>query len=174
MSRRAIFFAQSTASSTCPTCDVNWRGFTVRRVVPRSTRIVGYCFGIRSERRIRDEVHLNLVYRWFRRLGLDGDVPDHSTISKNRHGRFRGSDLLRRLFETVLAHCLEEGLVGGEGFAMDGFDTLLPAGIGLDQAALPSARRRRWSQSSSRLSIRRPAEPAPMVGSPTSPTRRTI
>jgi len=58
--------------------------------------IVGYCFGIRSERRLCEEVHLNLAYRWFCRLGLDGEVPDHSTFSKNRHGRFRDSDLLRR------------------------------------------------------------------------------
>ncbi|MGC2408592.1 MAG: IS1182 family transposase [Methyloceanibacter sp.] len=81
--------------------------------------IVGYCFGIRSERRLCDEVHLNLAYRWFCRLGLGGAVPDHSTFSKNRHGRFRESDLLRRLFETVLQRCLDEGLVGGEGFAVD-------------------------------------------------------
>ena len=65
--------------------------------------IVGYCFGIRSERRLCEEVHLNLAYRWFCRLGLDGEVPDHSTFSKNRHGRFRDSDLLRRLFETRAA-----------------------------------------------------------------------
>ena len=82
--------------------------------------IVGYCFGIRSERRLCDEVHLNLAYRWFCRLGLDGRVPDHSTFSKNRHGRFRDSDLLRHLFETVLRRCIDEGLVGGEGFAVDG------------------------------------------------------
>src|SRR5262245_9131572 len=81
--------------------------------------LVGYCFGIRSERRLCDEVHLNLAYRWFCRLGLDGDVPDHSTFSKNRHGRFRDSDLLRRLFETVLQRCIAERLVGGEGFAVD-------------------------------------------------------
>jgi len=66
-----------------------------------------------------EEVHLNLAYLWFCRLGLDGDVPDHSTFSKNRHGRFRESDLLRRLFETVLQRCIDEGLVGGEGFAVD-------------------------------------------------------
>src|SRR5438067_602858 len=54
--------------------------------------IVGYCFGIRSERRLCAEVHLNLAYRWFCRLGLDGEVPDHSTFSKNRHGRFRDGD----------------------------------------------------------------------------------
>lgn len=82
--------------------------------------LVGYCFGIRSERRLCEEVHLNLAYRWFCRLGLEGDVPDHSTFSKNRHGRFRDSDLLHLLFETVLSRCIEAGLVGGEGFAVDG------------------------------------------------------
>ena len=81
--------------------------------------IVGYCFGIRSERRLCEEVHLNLAYRWFCRLGLDGHVPDHSTFSKNRHGRFREADLLRRVFETVLRRCIREGLVGGEAFAVD-------------------------------------------------------
>src|SRR5579871_549691 len=81
--------------------------------------LVGYCFGIRSERRLCEEVHLNLGYRWFCRLGLDGAVPDHSTFSKNRHGRFRESDLFRRVFESVLRRCIEERLVGGEGFAVD-------------------------------------------------------
>jgi hypothetical protein len=52
-------------------------------------------------------------------LGLDGDVPDHSTFSKNRHGRFRESDLLRKLFETVVGRCMKEGIVGGEAFALD-------------------------------------------------------
>src|SRR5437763_419360 len=81
--------------------------------------LVGYCFGIRSERRLCEEAHLNLAYRWFCRLGLEGDVPDHSTFSKNRHGRFRQSDILRRLFESVVERCLAEGLVGGQGFAVD-------------------------------------------------------
>ena len=81
--------------------------------------IVGYGFGIRSERRLCEEVHLNLAYRWFCRLGIDGDVPDHSTFSKNRHGRFRESDLVRKLFETVVARCMKEGIVGGEAFAVD-------------------------------------------------------
>jgi len=81
--------------------------------------MIGYCFGIRSERRHCEEVHLNLAYRWFCRLGLNGPVPDHSTFSKNRHGRFRQSDLLRRLFDTVLQRCIREGLVGGENFAVD-------------------------------------------------------
>ncbi len=81
--------------------------------------LIGYCLGIRSERRLCEEVDLNLAYRWFCRLGLEGEVPDHSTFSKNRHGRFRQSDLFRRLFEAVVQRCLNEGLVGGEGFAVD-------------------------------------------------------
>lgn len=81
--------------------------------------LVGYCFGIRSERRLCEEVHLNLAYRWFCRLDLSDRIPDHSTFSKNRHGRFRESDLLRHVFETTVARCIEEGLVGGEGFAVD-------------------------------------------------------
>jgi transposase len=76
--------------------------------------IIGYCMDIRSERRLCEEVHLNLAYRSFCRLGLDGAVPDHSTFSKNRHGRFRDSDLLRRLFEMTVERCMAEGLVGGE------------------------------------------------------------
>lgn len=81
--------------------------------------IVGYCFGIRSERRLCEEVHLNLAYRWFCRLGLDDAVPDYSTFSKNRHGRFRDSEALRHVFESVLRRCMTEGLVAGEGFAID-------------------------------------------------------
>ncbi len=53
--------------------------------------IIGYSMGIRSERRLCEEVHLNLACRLFCRLGLDGKVPDHSSFSKNRHGRFRQS-----------------------------------------------------------------------------------
>ncbi|WP_291733411.1 IS1182 family transposase [Leisingera sp. F5] len=81
--------------------------------------VVGYCFGIRSERRLCDEVHLNLAYRWFCRLDLTDRIPDHSTFSKNRHGRFRESDLLRHVFETTVERCVSEGLVGGQGFAVD-------------------------------------------------------
>ncbi len=77
--------------------------------------LIGYCLGIRSERRLCEEVHLNLAYRWFCRLALEADVPDHLTFSKNRHGRFRDSDLLRELFETTVRRCIEAGLVGGNG-----------------------------------------------------------
>ncbi|MBO1257148.1 transposase, partial [Alteromonas sp. 5E99-2] len=81
--------------------------------------VIEYTLGIRSERRLCEEVHLNLAYRWFCRLGLDSKVPDHSTFSKYRHGKFRDSDLLRHVFEAVVARCISEGLVGGHGFAVD-------------------------------------------------------
>ena len=81
--------------------------------------LVGYCHSIRSERRLCQEVELNLAYRWFCRLGLEDKVPDHSTFSVNRHGRFRDSDILRSVFESVVRRCMESGLVGGEGFAVD-------------------------------------------------------
>lgn len=81
--------------------------------------IVGYCYGIRSERQLCAEVHYNLAYRWFCRLGLDGQAPDHSTFTKNRHGRFRDSNVFRHLFESVVRSCMAERLVGGEGFAVD-------------------------------------------------------
>jgi transposase len=81
--------------------------------------IVGYCYGIRSERRLCDEVHLNLAYRWFCRLSLEDVVPDHSTFSKNRHGRFRESETFRWLFDDVVRRCMAAGLVKGEGFAVD-------------------------------------------------------
>src|SRR5829696_8673164 len=81
--------------------------------------LIGYCYGIRSERRLCEEVDLNLAYRWFCRLNLDDQVPDHSTFSKNRHGRFREADILRHVFETTVQTCMASGLVGGEGFAAD-------------------------------------------------------
>jgi transposase len=81
--------------------------------------LVGYVMGVRSERRLCEEVHLNLAYRWFCRLDLTDPIPDHSTFSKNRHGRFRDGDLFRRLFERVVERCIAEGLVGGEHFAVD-------------------------------------------------------
>ncbi len=81
--------------------------------------LIGYCYSIRSERRLCQDVEFNLAYRWFCRLGLEDEVPDHSTFSVNRHGRFRESGLLRLVFESVVRQCMEAELVGGEGFAVD-------------------------------------------------------
>jgi transposase len=157
--------------------------------------IVGYCMGIRSERRLCDEVHLNLAYRWFCRLGLNGQVPDHSTFSRNRHGRFRESNILRRLFESVVELCLREGLIGGDGFAVDASliaadankHRSLPssewnaADIGPDACraareylAMPhSAQRPRASRSSSRRRTRPRNGRERSKGTPSSPMPRT-
>ena len=81
--------------------------------------LVGYCYSIRSERRLCQEVKMNLAYRWFCGLGLEDKIPHHSTFSVNRLGRFRDSDILRTVFEEVVSRCMTAGLVGGEGFAVD-------------------------------------------------------
>jgi transposase len=81
--------------------------------------LIGYCYSIRSEPRLCREVELNLAYRWFCRLGLEDQVPHHSTFSVNRHGRFRDSDVLRKVFESIVRRCMATGLVKGEGFAVD-------------------------------------------------------
>lgn len=82
--------------------------------------LVSYLNAIRSERRLCDEVHLDLAYRWLCRLGLNGTVPDHSTLTENRHGRFRESGVFRRPFEEVVARCLPAGLVVSRDAAVDG------------------------------------------------------
>lgn len=82
--------------------------------------LVGYLTGIRSDRRLCEEVDLNLAYRWFCRLGIEGRVPDHSTFSKNRHGRFQESGLLRQLFERIVERCLMEGIASASHVAVDG------------------------------------------------------
>ena len=81
--------------------------------------IVGYCFGIRSERKLCEEVKLHLAYRWFCRLDLNDAIPHHSTFSENRLNRFRESDILRHIFERVVMAAMRMGLVKGEGFAVD-------------------------------------------------------
>ena len=81
--------------------------------------IVGYCFGIRSERRLCEEVHLNLAYRWFCRLGLDGDVPDHSRSRRTGMAVSARAICCDAFFEMALQRCIAEGLVGGEAFAID-------------------------------------------------------
>lgn len=103
--------------------------------------LIGYCLGVRSERRLCEEVHLNLAYRWFCRLDLNDRIPDHSTFSKNRHGRFRESELLRHLFETTVARCIEEGLASGQRMAVDA--SLIEA----DANKQNSTRKEEWNAS---------------------------
>ena len=81
--------------------------------------LVGYLYGITSERRLLEEVRMHLAYRWFTRLE-EQEIPDHSTFSKNRHGRFRQSGVFREVFEEIVRRCLEAGLVEGKKLAVDG------------------------------------------------------
>ncbi len=80
---------------------------------------IGYCYGIRFKRRLCEEVGLNLAYRWSCRLDLTDAVPDHSTFSKNHHGRFRDCDLLRQVFEPERARGITEDLVSSRRFGAD-------------------------------------------------------
>src|SRR3984893_3541485 len=82
--------------------------------------VVGYLYGITSERRLMEEVRMHLAYRWFTRLNFDQEIPDHSTFSKNRHGRFRQSGVFGEVFEEIVQRCLEAGLVEGQNLAVDG------------------------------------------------------
>src|ERR1700680_646239 len=82
--------------------------------------VVGYLYGITSERRLLEEVRMHLAYRWFTRLSFDQEIPDHSTFSKNRHGRFRESGVFREVFEEIVRRCLSAGLVQGHNLAVDG------------------------------------------------------
>ena len=81
--------------------------------------IIGYVFGLRSERLLCRELQVNLAYRWFCKLGIEHKIPDHSAFSRARNERFRDSDLFRRVFERVVGACIAADLVGGEGFAVD-------------------------------------------------------
>jgi len=81
--------------------------------------LVGYVFAIRSERRLCSEVQVNLAYRWFCKLSIEGNIPDHSVFCRARHERFRESEALRRVFEGVVAKCIAAGLVGGEALSVD-------------------------------------------------------
>ena len=71
--------------------------------------LIGYCYSIRSERKLCEEVQFTLAYTWFCGLGLEEPVPDHSTFSKNRHGRFRDSNVFRFVFESVVGSCMKAG-----------------------------------------------------------------
>src|SRR5438445_11680189 len=82
--------------------------------------LVGYLYGITSERHLLEEVRMHLAYRWFTRLDFEQEIPDHSTFSKNRHGRFRQSGVFREVFEEIVRRCMTAGLVEGRHLTVDG------------------------------------------------------
>ena len=82
--------------------------------------LVGYLYGVTSERKLVEELRMHLAWRWFTGLGFDQEIPHHSTFSKNRHGRFQESNLFQELFEEIVTHCVQAGLVKGEHMSVDG------------------------------------------------------
>ncbi len=82
--------------------------------------LIGYLYGITSERKLVEELRMHLAWRWFTGLGFDQEIPHHSTFSKNRHGRFQESKLFEQLFEQIVKQCMEVGLVGGDNLSVDG------------------------------------------------------
>lgn len=75
--------------------------------------LIGFLYGINSERRISEEIQVNMAYRWFLGLDIMDKVPDHSTISQTRRRRFNGSDLFRNIFQKIVFLCVEKGLADG-------------------------------------------------------------
>jgi transposase len=92
--------------------------------------LVGYLFGITSERRLCEEVGMHIGYRWFVGLTMGDSTPDHTTFSKNRHGRFQGSGLWEEIFDEVVRRCIAAGLARGEHLSADG--TLVAADASLE------------------------------------------
>ncbi len=82
--------------------------------------LIGYLYGITSERKLVEELRMHLAWRWFTGLGFDQEIPHHSTFSKNRHGRFQESKLFEELFEQIVKQCVEVGLVEGKHLSVDG------------------------------------------------------
>src|SRR5689334_18221410 len=82
--------------------------------------LIGYLYGITSERKLVEELRMHLAWRWFTGLGFDQEIPHHSTFSKNRHGRFQESKLFEQLFEQIVRQCMEVGLVQGTHLSVDG------------------------------------------------------
>ena len=106
--------------------------------------LVGYLYGVRSERRLVEEIYLNLAYRWFCKLGLEGRVPDRSTFSNNRLGRFANGDVMRRLFESVVEKCVAFGFVGGTDAAVDG--STIEADANRERRGAPNEVEAIWSK----------------------------
>ena len=82
--------------------------------------LLGYLYGITSERKLLEELRMHLAWRWFTGLGFDQEIPHHFTFSKNRHGRFQESKLFEELFEQIVRQCVEAGLVQGKHLSVDG------------------------------------------------------
>ena len=89
--------------------------------------LIGYLYGIKSERRLVEEVQLNIAYRWFCGFELDDTIPNHSTFSKTRTRKWQQSDLFQKAFYEIVKQCIDGGLIDGEAMAADG--SYIPANV---------------------------------------------
>ena len=89
--------------------------------------LIGYLYGIKSERRLVEEVQLNIAYRWFCGFELDDTIPNHSTFSKTRTRKWQQSDLFQKAFYEIVKQCIDSGLIDGEAMAADG--SYIPANV---------------------------------------------
>lgn len=92
--------------------------------------LVGYLYGIRSERRLEEEIALNIAYRWFCGFELVDKIPDHSVFSQNRRRRFTDDQIFRDIFNRIVIECIENNLVTGEKVVSDG-SFFIPANVSL-------------------------------------------
>ncbi len=81
--------------------------------------LIGYLYGITSERRLCEEVKMHIGYRWFVGLNLEDKVPDHSTFSKNRHERFSENNIFQEIFDEIVRQCITKGLLIGKHLTVD-------------------------------------------------------
>ena len=113
-------YGSSIATSVSSLCA---RSCAIPTAKPADRRLIRKCccgsccwailYGITSERKLLEELRMHLAWRWFTGLGFDQEIPDHSTFSKNRHGRFQESNLFQELFERIVEQCMAAGLVQG-------------------------------------------------------------
>jgi len=80
---------------------------------------LGYLYGIRSERQLEKEIQANIAYRWFLGYSLVDRVPDHSTISFNRKGRFEDTSVFEEIFDETVCQAQAEGFVSGRVLLSD-------------------------------------------------------
>ena len=92
--------------------------------------LIGYLYGIKSERRLVEEIQLNIGYRWFCGFQLSDKIPDHSLFSQNRRRKWKNTSLFEDIFFEVVKKCIAVGLVDGETMASDG--SFLPSDVSRD------------------------------------------
>ena len=89
--------------------------------------LIGYLYGIISERRLVEEVRLNIAYRWFCGFELNDTIPDHSTFSKTRVRKWQQSEIFQKAFYEIIRKCIADGLIDGEAMVADG--SYIPASV---------------------------------------------